>query len=104
MSDIISYDNCESIKRDAEQLLRYVRTQFNQEETAKICGVSTFEVGDVCGTSKHPDRKRNIYHVETALKIVRRYEVNKDKSVVIDKNPDTKLKPWDVVKPKKDIA
>jgi hypothetical protein len=85
----ISLADCETVKRQAESLLRYVRSQNTQEKTAVICGISTYEVGDICGTSKHPDRKRYLYSVEMALKIIKKYEENYGKKIIIKKNPDT---------------
>jgi hypothetical protein len=73
------------------------RKTHDQAHTAALFGVSTYTVGDICGTAKHPDRIRNLYFFETAIKVIRNYEKNKGTKIRIENNPDTKLKPWDKV-------
>jgi hypothetical protein len=97
MNDLPTYDDCEAIKRYAESVLRVVRHKHTLQETAVICGVSTMTVGDICGTSKHPERRRQLYYVESAIKIINNYEANKDKKIIMEKNPDLKIKPWDKI-------
>jgi hypothetical protein len=95
MIDEITQEDFEAIKRQAEFRCREYRKDHNLRQTAAVFEVSTIEVGDICGTSMHPDRKRQIYHVETAFKMLQAYERNKDKIFHFDKNPDLKKKESD---------
>lgn len=78
------------VKRNAEQIIQYVREHNNLEKTAAICGCSTMTVTNIV-----KDRQQVRYY-DTAVKIIRSYDANKDKKITVEKNPDAKLKLWDV--------
>jgi hypothetical protein len=104
MNDLLSASDITATKQHATQIVRMVRETHDQEKTAAMLGISTYEVGDLCGTAKHPDRKRNVYFYETAQKIITNYDKNKGKKIKVEHNPDTAKKVWDKVPARRDVS